>query len=124
MRDIWIVYRGPHEKGWNPRGWKGEITVSYPHILKSRERKALQKLSFEREKYLIPGQLPGIGETTMANLVKLGLVEVGESKRYPGCMGWKITADGWRCMYGKTYEEIMSAGVPARELRVWQWPLA
>jgi hypothetical protein len=93
------------------------------HILNARERKALGKLSDDHRDYLIKGQLTGIGTTTLASLVSLGLAETGRSKRYYGDIGWRITPDGWRCMYGKTYEQIMvPGGTPTHALRVWSWP--
>ncbi len=93
------------------------------HILNARERKAIDKLSFEHRDFLIKGQLTGIGTATLASLVNLGLVETGPSQRYYGEIGWRITPDGWRCMYGKTYEDIMKpGGSPVRPLRTWSWP--
>jgi hypothetical protein len=92
-------------------------------VLNSRERKALDKLSEERRDFLIKGQLSGIGPITLATLVSLGLAETGPSKRYYSEIGWRITPDGWRCMYGKTYEEIMAPDcAPVRPLKLWQWP--
>ena len=94
-------------------------------VLGARERKALDKLSFDHRDFLIKGQLTGIGTTTLASLVSLGLAETGPSQRYYGEIGWRITDDGWRCMYGKTLGEIMApGGSPVRPLRIWQWPLA
>lgn len=92
-------------------------------VLSARERTALDKLSLDHGDYLIAGQLVGIGKVTMSRLVDLGLAEVGPSERYYGELGWRITSDGWRCMYGKTYEEIMAPGaLPSYPLRVWRWP--
>jgi hypothetical protein len=93
------------------------------HTLNARERNALNKLSGEHHDFLIKGQLSGVGTTTLASLVELGLAETGPSKRYYGEIGWRITPDGWRCMYGKTIEEIMApGGGPVRPLKVWKWP--
>jgi len=93
------------------------------NVLSARERTALDKLALEHTDFLIAGQLVGVGKITMARLVDLGLAEVGPSQRYYGEQGWRITSDGWRCMYGKTYEEIMAPGEPpVRPLRVWIWP--
>jgi hypothetical protein len=92
-------------------------------ILNARERKALDKLSFEHKDFLISGQLVGIGPTTLASLVALGLAETGPSARYYGETGWRILPDGWRCMYGRTLAEIMAPGAPkAYPLKVWSWP--
>jgi hypothetical protein len=96
--------------------------VSY--VLNPRERKALIKLSDDHNDFLIKGQLVGIGAATLASLVSLGLAETGPSQRYY-VIGWRITPDGWRCMYGKTIEEIMvPGGSPVRPLKLWQWPPA
>ncbi len=90
--------------------------------LNARERKALDKLSFDHRNFHIRGELVGIGPTTLKSLVDLGLLEVGPSKRHYDQLGWRITPNGWRCMYGKTYEEIMSEPGPHHPLRVWEWP--
>jgi hypothetical protein len=100
---------------------RSEVT----HILNPRERRTLDKLSFDRS-VLIKGQF-SVGEgghKTMESLVGLGLAKTAPSDRFPGDIGWRITPDGWRCMYGKTYEEIMApGGSPVRPLKVWRWPL-
>lgn len=100
--------------------------MSAGHVLNARERKALNRLSEDTRDFLIKGKLTGVGLITLASLVELGLAEIGASRRYYGETGWRITPDGWRCMYGKTYEEMMAnpeAG-PYNPLKQWQWPLA
>jgi hypothetical protein len=96
------------------------------HVLNPRERRTLDKLGFDRG-VLIKGQF-SVGEggpKTMDSLVRLGLAEIAPSERYYGEKGWRITPDGWRCMYGKTIEEIMVPdGSPVRPLKLWQWPPA
>lgn len=94
-------------------------------VLNARERNALDKLSFDHDDFVVKGHLPrGIGIKTLENLLRLGLISKGPSKRYHGQTGWRITPDGWRCMYGQTYEEIMApGGEPALPLSVWRWPL-
>jgi hypothetical protein len=95
------------------------------HVLNARERKALDKIAFDHRNFHIKGELVGIGAVTLAALVDLGLLETGPSQRYYGEIGWRVTPDGWRCMYGKTIEEIMApGGPPVRPLKLWQWPLA
>jgi hypothetical protein len=51
-------------------------------------------------------------------LLSLGLIESGPNAGHYGQIGWRLTADdGWRCMYGKTVEEIMAPGEgPAHRL--------
>jgi len=92
------------------------------HILTSRERKALDRLSLDRTEFVIKGELPaGIGEQSLNTLVSLGLAELGPGRF--GETGWRMTPDGWRCMYGKTYEEIMAPGAgKSYPLRGWRWP--
>ena len=97
------------------------------HVLDHLERKALEYLGFLYREYLIRGELPpNTGTRTLERLEGLGLVESGPSVRHRGETGWRITSDGWRCMYGRTHQEIMSLpkGAKARPLNVWQWPLA
>lgn len=92
-------------------------------ILTAKERNGLEKLTEDpiSKDFLIKGQLTGVGHATLAALVELGLAETGPSTRYYGEMGWRITDDGWRCMYGRTLAE-MSRGGPYHPLRVWRWP--
>jgi|SRR5665213_1748232 len=93
-------------------------------LLTNRERRALERLSLDRGEFLIKGKFPsGIAAGTLDGLVELGLAERGLSARYVGLEGYRITPDGWRAMYGKTYEEIMADGTPVRPLRVMKWPL-
>lgn len=93
------------------------------HVLTSRERRALEKLNEDRRDLLIKGQLVGVGAVTLQMLVDLGLAETGSSKRYYDERGWRITDDGWRCMYGKTLKEMMAGGAPHMPLEIWSWAL-
>jgi hypothetical protein len=97
------------------------------HVLNSRERNGLEKLTEDPigKDYLIKGQLTGVGHVTLASLVELGLAETGPSKRYYGEMGWRITHDGWRCMYGETVAEMMAkpSDVKRYPFLVWKWPV-
>lgn len=92
-------------------------------ILTARERNGLEKLTEDpiNTDFLIKGQLTGVGHLTLASLVELGLAETGPSKRYYGEAGWRITDDGWRCMYGKTLREMEGTG-PHYPLKIWRWP--
>jgi hypothetical protein len=92
-------------------------------VLNARERNALERLRFDHRDFLIKGELPsGIGIRTLEGLVDLGLLEKGPGRF--GETGYRITPDGWRAMYGKTYEEIMAQpeGVKTYPLKVWRWP--
>lgn len=96
-----------------------------PRILNRRERRLLERLSETNptDDYHISGQLPsGVGQQSIKGLLELGLIEAGVSKRFPGQPGWRITNDGWRSMYGRTLDEIISSGVKCHELRIWSWP--
>jgi len=96
------------------------------HVLNARERKALNHLSLDHRDFIIKGQFPvGIGKETLETLVNLGLAEIGPSKRFSGDVGWRITDDGWRCMYGETLDEIRTKpeGTKSYPFRVWRWPM-
>lgn len=91
------------------------------YFLTARERKLLRELQFDSECYQIRGQLPvGTGEITLSRLTDLGLLETGPGRF--GDVGWRLTDDGWRCMYGKTKGEMASGGAPHLPLKVWSWP--
>jgi hypothetical protein len=91
------------------------------HVLTAYERKALNHLSLNAGDYLVKWQFPtGIGRKSLDTLVRLGLAETGPSTRNHGESGWKITDDGWRCIYGKTM--ALDAAAPANPLPVWKWP--
>jgi hypothetical protein len=94
------------------------------HVLNSRERQALDRMTLDHRSFHIKAGLgTGIGTKTIDVLLSLGLVEAGPNARHHGEIGWRLTADGWRCMYGKTIEEIMApGGKPVHPLRVWSWP--
>ena len=54
-----------------------------------------------------------------------GLAETGPSRNYSSEIGWRITDDGWRCMYGETIVEILTkpAGVKTYPFVIWKWPV-
>jgi hypothetical protein len=92
--------------------------------LSRHECKALKMLRNDPTEFLVWGHFVGIGRPTLASLVKRGLAETGPSLRYFPEIGWRITEDGWRCMYGETLAEILAkpAGVRAYPFIVWKWP--
>ena len=93
-------------------------------ILTPRERAALKELSVDHEQFLpVEKFVGGVSAETLDGLVTLGLAEKGISRRPGGREGWRILPDGWRCMYGKTIEEIMIADKTIVPLPVWRWPL-
>jgi hypothetical protein len=91
------------------------------HILNARERKLLQHLEIDDRIFHIRGQLPpGTGLVTLERLSKLGLLEAGPGRH--GETGWRLSDDGWRCMYGKPKSELGAEGAPHHVLKVWSWP--
>jgi hypothetical protein len=66
----------------------------------------------------------GIGTKTIESLLALGLIEAGPNQRHYGQIGWRLTDDGWRCIYGETIAEIMAKpkGTKAYPFMVWKWP--
>lgn len=91
------------------------------YLLNAKERKLLDELQIDHQAFRIRGQLPmGIGNLTIQQLARLGLLESGPGRF--GETGWRLSDDGWRCMYGNTNDEIMAAGLPRHPLRVWSWP--
>lgn len=94
-------------------------------VLTARERSALEKMSINHAALHIKGELVGVGTKTLQTLIDLGLLETGPSVRHYGEIGWRITDDGWRCMYGETIAEIMAKpdGVKSYPFVVWRWPV-
>lgn len=93
------------------------------YTLSTRERKLLDHLQLDHATYQIPGELPvGSGTVTFERLLGLGLIEAGAGRH--GATGYRLTDDGWRCMYGKTYAEMMDEGARYFPLKVWSWPPA
>lgn len=91
------------------------------YVLTARERALMKHLQLDSKVFQIPGQLPvGSGKLTRQRLTELGLLETGPGRF--GDTGWRLTDDGWRCMYGKTEDEMVQGGAPHHPLRVWSWP--
>ncbi len=90
-------------------------------VLTVRERKLLEYLQLDHKTFQIKGQLPvGFGAKTRERLTIIRLLETGAGKF--GETGWRLTADGWRCMHGKTLEEMMESQGPHHPLKVWSVP--
>jgi hypothetical protein len=71
-------------------------------------------------------QLPkGVGVATLAKLVALGLAEQEQVDPRTGKIGYRTTPEGWRTMYGMTYEEMLAAKQrePVYPLRIWWRPV-
>jgi hypothetical protein len=94
------------------------------HVLSAKERQALDRMTLDHKTFHVKSDLGvGIGTKTIETLLSLGLIESGPNARHYGQIGWRLTPDGWRCMYGKTIEEIMApGGGVAHPLKRWQWP--
>jgi hypothetical protein len=84
--------------------------ISY--TLNTRERKALATMSLCYYKFEIIGKMP-VGTITLARLVDRGFAEYGPSPRQPGAMGWAITDEGRRALYGNKGFEAWKALQPA-----------
>ena len=93
--------------------------------LRAHECKALKLLGGDTTDFLVWGQFVGIGRPTLASLVERGLAETGPSRNYSSEIGWRITEDGWRCMYGETIAEIFTkpVGVKTYPFVTWKWPV-
>ncbi|BCA63135.1 hypothetical protein HMP09_2369 [Sphingomonas sp. HMP9] len=77
------------------------------YVLNARERKLLDHLQIAHTEFHIRGQLGGnIGDVTLSKLLSLGLLETGPGRF--GDTGYRLSDDGWRCMYGKTHDEMMA----------------
>lgn len=91
------------------------------YVLNARERKLLDYLQIDHKSFQIRGQLPvGTGSVTLDRLTSLGLLETGAGRF--GDTGWRLSDDGWRCIYGQTNGEIMAAGIARLPLKTWSWP--
>lgn len=95
-------------------------------VLNAKERQALDRMSLDHTDFHIKAELgTGIGTKTIESLLALGLIEAGVNERHHGQIGWRITDDGWRCMYGESIAEIMAKpdGVKSYPFVVWKWPV-
>ena len=94
------------------------------YVLTWRQRSALQELSHSQDDFIPYWQFQArTGEATLDTLVEIGLAETGPTNRRPGEIGWRITDNGWSCIYGKTCAEIMAPGaLPPYPLEIWSWP--
>lgn len=91
------------------------------YVLNARERKLLRELQIDHTVFQIRGQLPpGTGAVTLARLSEFGLLESGPGRF--GDTGWRLSDDGWRCMYGKPLADLGEEGAPHHALKVWSWP--
>jgi hypothetical protein len=93
--------------------------------LSAYECKALKLLSEQTTDFLVWGYFVGIGRPTLDSLVRRGLVETGPSANYPSEIGWRITDDGWRCIYGETMRELLAkpTGTKTYPFLIWKWPI-
>lgn len=91
------------------------------YLLTARERKLLEYLQIDFKSFRIMGQFPqGTGKITVTRLTDLGLLETGPGRH--GATGWRLSDDGWRCMYGQTNAEMLATGRVYTPLKVWSWP--
>ena len=91
------------------------------HVLSAREQKLLRHLQIDSSVFQIRSQLPlGTGTVTLTRLTELGLLETGPGRHSE--VGWRLSENGWRCMYGKPKSELGAEGAPHYPLKVWSWP--
>lgn len=92
------------------------------YVLTSKEQSLLRDMQIDHEKYQVKGELPvgKAGKVTLQRLTELGLLEAGVGRW--GDTGWRLSDNGWRCMFGKTYDEMTSEGGQHSPLKVWSWP--
>jgi hypothetical protein len=96
-------------------------------ILDRRERHALEALRAAGLNFVSLEAMPrGIGRATLETLEQRGLVERAPGRNGSKSSRYRATADGWRCMFGKTYDDIrkLPSGVVPRPLSTWIWPRA
>jgi hypothetical protein len=100
-----------------------ELGLMNSRVLTPCEREALQELSRDHVTFFFSGHFARrISVEALEVLAGLGLVERAPMSDVRGQSGWRILPDGWRCMYGKTVDQIMSGDQTVLPLRVWQWP--
>ena len=93
------------------------------YVLTNRQRAALKELTKNKDEFTPYWQFSRVGKGSLDLLVEVGLAETGPTNRRPGEIGWRITDNGWSCIYGKTYAEIMAPGaLPPYPLEIWSWP--
>lgn len=94
------------------------------YVLNHRQREALKILTHNKAQFMPFWRMPErIGKATLNSLVDLGLAETAPTNRLPGEIGWRISDNGWRCIYGKTYAEIVTPGaLSPYPLEIWSWP--
>lgn len=91
--------------------------------LNSWERKALDKMSFDPNRFYVGRELGGVGVKSLKRLAAIGLIEGGVPERHPGQVGWRLTPSAWICMFGKSYDELTAPNTgPHEPLAVWKWP--
>ena len=101
--------------------------------LTPRERRLLNSLHLAsigvRNRFNLPGELKDIvdvGRRSFDTLVHLGLIEAGTATRHNSGVGYRITPDGFRCLYGKTAEQIEAdgdKGILTHERPKLMWPI-
>jgi hypothetical protein len=94
------------------------------HILNRSERAALSAL---REGWIATEGVSALGLSRQhfETLHRLGLAMVAPSGRSDRRVGYAISEDGWRCIYGFSKAQLDSlSNIAPAPFRVWQWPLA
>ncbi|WP_459096959.1 hypothetical protein [Devosia sp. A449] len=98
--------------------------MSKPYILNIYERAALLALSKHKQIPAHSDANPGFGRAHLDALLGLGLAAVVPSQTDPKRNDFRISDDGWRCMFGLSKAQIDGdADRAPAPFRVWQWPL-
>ena len=92
---------------------------------RQKERQALDRMTSDHTNFHIKAKLgTGVGAKIAERLLELGLIEAGPNARHYGQIGWRLTDDDGRCMYGETIAEILAKpdGVKSFLCRL-KWPV-
>ena len=99
-------------------------TMTKPYILNQYERAALLALSQHQQIAAHSDANAGFGRAHLEALLGLGLAMAVPSRTDQKRHDFRITDDGWCCIYGLTKAQIDShTDRKPAPFRVWQWPL-
>ena len=91
-------------------------------FLDRKERAALEAVRLKgRESVRFKDMPVGVGKAAVESLVSRGLLETVPGPHGRGGQCYRVTRDGWRCMFGKTYEQLRALPA-AKPLGTWFWP--
>ena len=101
----------------NVRMQRASITA----FLSRRERAAMEAIRCSGLEFTDASSLPhGVGQRTLDKLVQRGLLDAGPSKAGKMRGSYRISDDGWICMFGVPFAKIQAAR--KKPLSTWTWP--